>query len=497
MERVLDFCQMDPLRGTYNFRLLELTKNEPKPKLKPKIITPINITDVSNNQVAPEDDPYLFNSVSMENMDEESQGAGNSRFQSDRVIKSKYCHSLALMSQSGEKTLLEHATTRKLLELKWRALPRAIYYFNLFMNLCFLVLYTRNSAVVNERIYRSEFVAYTWILVVLLIVLLLHELALFIYTTVEAKFPVYFRDWSNILQLLTYAGCFCAIFIPNAQINAKTVFYSTTLLVIYILFALRLDKVPVVGPYVEVFKRVFAHLTSFLPFFIIIFLGFLFTFQSRSQYFRANNVNGTTVNQMMLYSSSFPVNFVRMFYMSTGDFDQTEMGLGGDVSAQNFINYFLLLLFMFFMTLFLYNFFLGITLVELSKMLDDADLRLAKAKIRYTLAVEDFLTSVRLAKFFVLNEYDPEKYHWKLIQKVQKARTFLTKLFFHGQEDKVLLVDKLKSSSESTPKKGFFRRTSLKNELYLIKNSLQSNENVNDVVEQKKIRKSYRDKMKQ
>jgi hypothetical protein len=334
-------------------------------------------------------------------------------------------------------------------------------------------------------------------MVVFLVVLLLHELALFVYTTVEAKFPVYFRNWLNILQLVTYAACFCAIFIPNSQINAKTVFYSTTLLVIYILFALRLDKVHVVGPYVEVFKRVFARSMSFLSFVLVIFLGFLFSFQSRALYFTANNANDTTINQVSLYASSFPVNFVRMLYMTTGDFDQTQMGLGSDVSSQNFVNYFLLLLFMFFMTVFLYNFFIAITLVELGRMLDESNIRTLRVKIKFTLAVEDFLTSVKLAKFFVLNEYELDRYHWKLVQYVQKARVFLLKLFFDNDEKSVSMGKPRKSSSQSIIKNGIFRKTSLKNEIYLIKSSLQSSENVNEAVDHLKMRKIYREKMKQ
>jgi hypothetical protein len=78
MKRVLDFFQMDPTRGTYNFRLLELSKSESKsPKIKPTI--PAQITELSNNQVAPEDDPYLFHSICMDNLDEESRENGRFR----------------------------------------------------------------------------------------------------------------------------------------------------------------------------------------------------------------------------------------------------------------------------------------------------------------------------------------------------------------------------------------------------------------------------------
>ena len=38
-------------------------------------------------------------------------------------------HPLMLVAQSGQETILKHPTVRKLLELKWRFIPRYLYYY--------------------------------------------------------------------------------------------------------------------------------------------------------------------------------------------------------------------------------------------------------------------------------------------------------------------------------------------------------------------------------
>lgn len=46
------------------------------------------------------------------------------------------------MAQSGQETILKHRTVEKLLALKWRFLPRLIFYSNLIFYLIFILFYT-------------------------------------------------------------------------------------------------------------------------------------------------------------------------------------------------------------------------------------------------------------------------------------------------------------------------------------------------------------------
>ncbi len=50
-------------------------------------------------------------------------------------------HPLMLLAKSGQETLLKHDTTAMLLNLKWRFIPRLVYYSNLFFYLIFLLLF--------------------------------------------------------------------------------------------------------------------------------------------------------------------------------------------------------------------------------------------------------------------------------------------------------------------------------------------------------------------
>ncbi len=50
-------------------------------------------------------------------------------------------HPLMLLARSGQETMLKHETTQKLLDLKWRIIPRFAFYSNLFFYLVFLTIF--------------------------------------------------------------------------------------------------------------------------------------------------------------------------------------------------------------------------------------------------------------------------------------------------------------------------------------------------------------------
>lgn len=51
-------------------------------------------------------------------------------------------HPLMLLAQSGQETLLTHRTTKCLLNLKWRYIPRITYYSQILLYLTLIVLFT-------------------------------------------------------------------------------------------------------------------------------------------------------------------------------------------------------------------------------------------------------------------------------------------------------------------------------------------------------------------
>jgi len=66
-------------------------------------------------------------------------------------------HPLMLVAQSGQETILKHPTIKKLLQLKWRFIPRLTFYSNLAFYLLFLCLFAMFSMRLSNHITRPFF----------------------------------------------------------------------------------------------------------------------------------------------------------------------------------------------------------------------------------------------------------------------------------------------------------------------------------------------------
>lgn len=60
----------------------------------------------------------------------------------DPPLKTIAKHPLMLIASSGQENLLQHEVTRALLHLKWRFVPRSVFYFNIFFYMIFLSLFS-------------------------------------------------------------------------------------------------------------------------------------------------------------------------------------------------------------------------------------------------------------------------------------------------------------------------------------------------------------------
>lgn len=72
----------------------------------------------------------------------------------DPPVRSISRHPLMLIARSGQENLLKHETTRTLLHLKWRLIPRFAFWFNLIFYLLFLLLfsyYSNELAIVGRQ----------------------------------------------------------------------------------------------------------------------------------------------------------------------------------------------------------------------------------------------------------------------------------------------------------------------------------------------------------
>lgn len=62
-------------------------------------------------------------------------------------------HPLMLIACSGQENLLQHEVIRTLLHLKWRFIPRSVFYFNIFFYLIFLTLFSFFTLEMSEITY--------------------------------------------------------------------------------------------------------------------------------------------------------------------------------------------------------------------------------------------------------------------------------------------------------------------------------------------------------
>ncbi len=60
----------------------------------------------------------------------------------DPYCKSLLNHPLMLIARSGQENLLKHDTTKLLLQLKWRFIPRFAFYFSLFVYLLYMIIFS-------------------------------------------------------------------------------------------------------------------------------------------------------------------------------------------------------------------------------------------------------------------------------------------------------------------------------------------------------------------
>jgi hypothetical protein len=282
----------------------------------------------------------------------------------DPPVKSIARHPLMLIARSGQESLLKHETTRMLLHLKWRIIPRCAFYFNLIVYMSFMFLFSlysidlsvRGAEILEENKYpnassslyminnnRTSAVAtvggsnssrdflyentrynlnnYNYILIILLSFQIFKECMQIVFLDGLS----YFLSSQNLIEIFTYAISSMSLMAPNY--NLQSAYGSIAVLSTFILFPLFIQKLKIFGLYVVAFRRTLTNSAKFFPIFLIIFTGFILSFKIRSN-FEVNYFNSTG------YS------LIRTFTMVVGELDTAKMGLY-DGSVTNYVIYFM------------------------------------------------------------------------------------------------------------------------------------------------------------
>jgi hypothetical protein len=254
------------------------------------------------------------------------------------------------------------------------------------MYIMFLVSYSATSFYINQEL-GSQFWIIFIISAVSLVYLTGYELIQFY---MEKSF--YLKSPKNLAELFTFTFSIVTLIIQvtadPAMSNMKSSIYSITIIMAYLVFLLRLNKLPYVGIYVSVFGEVLKKSLKFLAIVFIVMTGFFISFQIRSDFDRTYPTDMD--NNVDKFDGHFFTSVFLIVEMMLGGFEgMSELGLGMTITHFNIANYVNLALFMFVVTIVLHNLFLGIAVEELSKMVDDAELQYIIMKIEYTMRVRD------------------------------------------------------------------------------------------------------------
>ena len=246
------------------------------------------------------------------------------------------------MARSGQETLLKHETTQMLLNLKWRIIPRLMFYINLFLYLLFVILFSvysmdlknigenenninnirntygfvENSVITDENLILRNFL--------IVIILLNSSKKLFQFILVDGLSFV--SSAQNMGECASFSLAFLAVFSPS--IETRLNLSSIAVLISFIVFSFQIQKLKIFGLYVLAFKRTIQNSTKFFPIFFLIYTGFTLSFTIRT-FFGVSYFNVTTGLSM-----------VRTLSMALGDLSNEEMGLDTNLTL-NYIIYFM------------------------------------------------------------------------------------------------------------------------------------------------------------
>lgn len=303
-------------------------------------------------------------------------------------------HPLMLMAKSGQEQILKHDTTRKLLNLKWRFLPRFAFYSNLFFYLLFIALFaiysyklsnyyisglekinairgvglgggknlTNNSTTPDGTIltfgyggnnleeeekkereiiddFNSDSVTngLNWTICLVIILSLLKK-------TFQVFFVdrlAFFSSPQNLAEIASYLIALAAI--TSNDLDIKLNLCSCAVLVSFIVFSFLIQKLRVFGLYVLAFRRTLENSAKFFPVFFLVYIGFNLSFRLRTHF-------GVTY-----FNSSASTTLIRTLSMALGELENDEMGLDTDYA----LNYILYFLFIGLMCVITFNLFVG------------------------------------------------------------------------------------------------------------------------------------------
>ena len=313
-------------------------------------------------------------------------------------------HPLWLIAQHQQKYLLGHPVIRKLLELKMSRGPRILFWSNLMLYLGFLLLLTfyhvnisamKSSAPTNETVLVKEQFE-TWPTP---FTFYLTERSQHIFI---AFFVIYFSIVSVIVMLQKayqvsnfgmrtlgsighWLEMFCLLFNLIAVMPfspSSSAFGSLSCLFGWMSFAFYFQSVTIfkLGSYSVALRKTIQNSFKFLPFFFMIYFGFLCTFKIRATFGESylNNTIGQAIKTINM-----------MIGELDGD-DASPFAFADATDVNYIINNLIYIFFVFVMCIIVLDLFIGLEVGEIKTVIDEAETYNAATNMIYILKVCQF-----------------------------------------------------------------------------------------------------------
>ena len=258
----------------------------------------------------------------------------------------------------------------------------------------------------------------------------------------------------NLLELFTFFLSLSSLL--QSDILTRSSFASIAVLLSFMLFPLYIEKMSSIGIYVVAFKRTLANSAKFFPIFLILFTGFILSFNMRSNFgvsFFKSGISSTPNDKGIAGYS-----LLRTFTMVMGELETDKMGLNTD-SYLNFVIYFMFLTVMCTIVL---NLFVGIAVGEIKTVLDEADIQRISMRISFVLkiqsAIDPFSRRVNCLKLLFNMTFKSYSYErdLKLIKWIDQVYKRFLNVVSSTEQDVILadpqkrLEEQFTSMSDST-----------------------------------------------
>ncbi len=317
-----------------------------------------------------------------------------------KFIESAENHPLFLIAQTNNRLLLTHKSVKELLRFKWSVYPFWIYYFNLIVYLCYLLPFTylifsttnlknnyqeqnfimNNESTSNYTVTVTQSISYSQILmqaIALMIVGIL--LSKEIFQSMFVFHIRYFYELDNWIEMFTYI-CSAIFLLPIPSTNSS--FYKTNYqrslaplvaLSSWIVLALFIQKVPRIGIFGGMFKKMLHKSLYFSPILLVFLIGFSISFTIQDQEITEITLNSTSTI------------FIDTLSMIVG-----ELGIERDKLSipDSYTRKFVFFFYISIMCIMILNLMIGIAVGEIKEVVDDADMRSIAMKIKFSLRTQ-------------------------------------------------------------------------------------------------------------